>query len=290
MNPRAVQDLQDIKLNNDQFFNEMGAHLPSLINENITKMDIESETRLKVKLLLEDMKKANMIEGIIHWTAQEQAKFFQRVQSELAAVRETSSDRIRDVIRSLIERELWDEEHQETSHFNLEDGSGNIVFANIHDRHELDYFLRTSFLGENVRLLPINLYLTITEQDNTDLALHRLDELYRGKYNALVMIDEANHVVGLLPRETLLEWKSHGHEKLQGISVVQHAQIHYTTSLSSVLATFQEHGVNILPVVDSTTGMILGIITDEHVMRRGYAYYSTASLTDLKLRMIKEGS
>lgn len=49
----------------------------------------------------------------------------------------------------------------------------------------------------------------------------------------------------------------------------------------------QEHGVNILPIVDSKTGILIGILTDMTIARKELQYYSTTSLTELSLDYLK---
>lgn len=49
----------------------------------------------------------------------------------------------------------------------------------------------------------------------------------------------------------------------------------------------QQFGINILPIIDSKTGILIGILTSHSLVKKELQYYSTVSLTELSLDYLK---
>lgn len=62
------------------------------------------------------------------------------------------------------------------------------------------------------------------------------------------------------------------------------------TSPAEARSLMQEHGVNILPIVDSLSGVLIGILTIDSLVRKEAQYYSTVSLTELSLDYLKSST
>lgn len=49
----------------------------------------------------------------------------------------------------------------------------------------------------------------------------------------------------------------------------------------------EEQGINILPIIDSNTRILIGILTSQSLIKKELQYYSATSLTELKLDHLK---
>jgi hypothetical protein len=94
---------------------------------------------------------------------------------------------MREKIQTLIKDEIWREINDAGRKYNLQDGNGNVMIANIRDYQQ---FLEKSFLTDNeTRIIPLDLRLTIGQTETVKDAREKLKK-YGGKYNALILVDE----------------------------------------------------------------------------------------------------
>lgn len=274
---------QDREVDNDGFFQTMEEWLSSIQ----WAPEIWKQTRselFELKWLLAHMKKQKFIRGITEWTASEQKSFFEKVQSEVMDVGVMASMLIREKIQLLIEDEIWREINDDGKKYSLQDGSGNTMIPNM---GEYQQFLDTSFLlAKETTIIPLDLRLTISKSETIQDAKKKLDR-YHGKYNALILVDEKNHPIGVIQAQTIQQYEDMGHTTLEWISVLSGAFGHYTTTSNELKNSMQEYGINILPIIDSKTGILIGILTSNSLVKKEVQYYSATSLTELSLDYLK---
>ena len=194
------------------------------------------------------------------------------------------SAQIREKIEILIEDEVRREIGNTKQAMSLQDGDGNTMIA---DTGKYQNFLDTSFLlAKETSVIPLDLRLTISKTETVQDAKKKLDR-YNGKYNALVFVDDENRPLGIVKRDILQKHENDGHATLEGINYIPDVFGHYTTSSDNIKEVMQHNGINILPIIDSKTGILIGILTDTAIARRDLQYYSTTSLTELSLDYLK---
>lgn len=160
----------------------------------------------------------------------------------------------------------------------------------IENMDEYQQFLDTSFLfTKETSVIPLNLRLTISSAESIIDAKKKLAR-YHGKYNALVFVDAEDRPMGVIRSETIDQYEKAGNTKLEGIHFIPNVFGHYTTSSQEVKEIMQGAGVNILPIIDSNTGILIGILTDTVLVRKELHYYSTTSLTELSLDYLKKST
>lgn len=193
-----------------------------------------------------------------------------------------ATDKIREKIQVLIEDEIWREINDGGEKYSLLDGSGNTIIPNM---GEYRNFLDTSFLlAKETTIIPLDLRLTVNNTDTIRKAMEKL-ERYHGKYNALILVDEKNYPLGVIQSNLIRQYEDAGHTTLEGVPILSDAFAHYGTTNDQLKESMQRYGINILPIIDSRTGILIGIVTSASLMRRELQYYSTASLTRLKIKV-----
>ena len=278
--PRLFQDRE---IDNDGFFQTMEEWLSSIQ----WVPEIWKQTRLELfelKWLFVQMKKQKFIRGVTEWTALEQEKFFKKIQSEVVDFWMAASVWIKEKIQFLIENEIWREINDDGKKYSLQDGDGNTMIPNI---GEYQKFLDTSFLlTKETSITPMDLRLTVGHTETIADAKKKLDR-YNGKYNALVLIDNDNRPIGIVKYDMLKKHESMGSLTLEKIIFIPDLFWYYTTSSNSTKETMQQFWINILPIIDSKTGILIGILTDTTIARHELQYYSTTSLTELSLDCLR---
>ncbi len=194
------------------------------------------------------------------------------------------SAQIREKIEVLIEDEVKRESGITKQAMSLQDGDGNTMIA---DTGKYQNFLDTSFLlAKETSVIPLDLRLTISKTETIQDAKKKLDR-YNGKYNALVFVDDENRPMGIVKHNILQKHEVNGHTTLEGIDFIPDVFGYYTTSGDNIKEVMQHNGINILPIIDSKTGILIGILTDTAIAKRELQYYSTTSLTELSLDYLK---
>lgn len=110
-------------------------------------------------------------------------------------------------------------------------------------------------------------------------------ERYQRKYNALVLVDDENRPIGIITYNTLQEHEEIGNKTLEKIRIIPDIFGYYTTSSDDVMKKMQEHEINIFPIIDSNTHILIGILTSQSLGKKELQYYSTTSLTKLSLEV-----
>lgn len=272
----APLPFEDKKVDNEGFFQAIADGLPSILSDT----EIHKRARIELQTLFTDMKKQKFIRGVTEWTASEQKNFFEKVQSEVASVGALASTQIREKIQALIEDETWREINDTGVKYILQDGDGNTM---IDDMNEYQQFLDNSFIAnKETSVIPLDLRLTISETETVADAKKKL-ERYDGKYNALVLVDVNDHPIGIVKQEALQKYEDVGGMTLQNIDHIEGLFGYYNTTSTEAKELMQGNDVNILPIIDSNTGILIGILTGAIVARKDLQYYSTTSLTKLSL-------
>lgn len=128
----------------------------------------------------------------------------------------------------------------------------------------------------NTTLVPIDLHLTFDPTNTVGQALSRLSQQYRGRFNAVILLNPDKTPRGLITIETLRESDP---ESFLGEAPLKLAQDFGTVDTPK--ATIEERmlasGVNIFPIVDRDTGVLIGILTHESVVFKESRFY-TATL------------
>lgn len=193
-----------------------------------------------------------------------------------------AATRIREKIQLLIEDEIWREINDEGNKYSLQDGSGNTLISDV---GQYQNFLDTSFLlVKETTVIPLDLRLTIGKTETIADAKKKL-ERYQGKYNALVLVDEKNNPIGVVRAETITQHDDH--TAIENIEVIADAFGYYSTSYDELNKSMHGHRINILPIIDSETGVLIGILTGNLLAKKEIRYYSTTSLTGLSLAHLK---
>jgi|GEM_PF-6002353 len=275
------ETFEDRQVDNEGFFQVMEEKLPEILSS----AEVREKTRLDLKGLIMSMKKQKFIQGVTEWTAVEQKSFFEKVQSEIINSGILFSEKVREKIQEIIEQEIWREINDEGFKYSLHDGNGNVL---IHDMNMSKDFIETSFLVNiDTTIIPLDLHLTVSESESIADAENKLSR-YRGKYNALILVDTGNRPIGVVRSDMLAEYREAGNTTLAGITHIPQVFGHYTTSIKDAKEIMQQHTINILPIVDMKTGILIGILTNDTLVRKDIQYYSTKSLTKLKLDLFEK--
>lgn len=273
---------QDVQVDNEQFFEEIEKKIQT--DEILSSDNIHAETRKELLKLVAEMRKTKFIQGVTEWTASEQRSFFTRIRDEITQTSVMFASRLRERLHDLIEHELWREINDDGKRIGVQDGAGNTILPTLAD---YQYFLRTSFLVEqNTSIVPINLHLTIDQNDTVDDAKRKFD-LYSNKYNALIIIDSSKRPIGMITRDSIEQSAHDSSESLSNIPMIPNIAGSYMTSRAEAERIMQENGINVLPIVDSKTNVLIGVLTIDSLVRREAQYYSTVSLTELSLDYLK---
>lgn len=89
----------------------------------------------------------------------------------------------------------------------------------------------------------------------------------------------------MIPTRLIQEYEDAGNTTLKGITKFSDAYAHYATTNDELKKTMQKHEINILPIIDSKTGILIGILTSNNLIKKEVQYYSTTSLTRLKIKV-----
>jgi CBS domain-containing protein len=110
---------------------------------------------------------------------------------------------------------------------------------------------------------------------------------YGGKYNALILVDEWNHPIGIIKADVLEKYKKTENLTLEKVEYISNKEIYwyYTTSTQDAKNIMQKYDINILPIIDTNTETLIGILTSSSLVRKGVQYYSTVSLTKLNIEV-----
>lgn len=277
----APETFEDRQVDNEGFFQVMEEKLPEILSS----AEVRERTRLDLKELIMSMKKREIIKGVTEWTAVEQKSFFEKVQSEIINSGVLFSTQVREKIQEIIEQEIWREINDDGLKYSLHDGDGNVLIQDMGNSRE---FLRTSFLVNiETTIVPLDLHLTVNETESVEGAENKLNR-YRGKYNALVLVDTDNRPMGVVRSDMLAKYREAGNTKLSGIQYIPQVFGYYKTSSQDAKNIMQEHSINILPIIDKDTNILIGILTNDTLVRKDMQYYSTKSLTELKLDLFQD--
>lgn len=265
-------------VDNKGFFQTMEDEIPSLLSIAETR----AQTRLEIQQLLAQMKQQTFIHWVTQWTATEQENFFKKVESEIMNAGILASNIIREKIQILIEDEIWREINDEGKRYSLQDGSGNTM---IPDMEQYQNFLDTSFISsKETTVIPLDLRLTVSRTETIQDAEKKLQR-YNGKYNALILVDEKNNPIGVIRAQTIEQYKQSWHTTLDGISCLADIFGYYGTPSEELKHIMEENHINIVPIIDSKTGVLIGILTSNALIKKEVQYYSTTSITRLSLEV-----
>jgi len=275
-------DYQDKEVDNEGFFSSIEEQLPSILSSAEIWKQTRSEL-FELRQILTQMKKQKFIHGVIEWTAQEQKYFFKKVQNEVVDAGIMASAQIKQKFQSLIEDEIWREINDNgKKDYSIQDADGNTMLLNMGTYQQ---FLDTSFLfTKETSIIPLDLKLTVNKTETVENAKKILKK-YDGKYNALVLVDIENHPIGIVKSNTLQKYEKTGNITLENIEFLSGISGYYTTSSDEVKEIMQEQGINILPIVDSNTQILIGILTSHSLIKKELQYYSATSLTKLSLEV-----
>ncbi|MDP2103594.1 MAG: CBS domain-containing protein, partial [Candidatus Gracilibacteria bacterium] len=96
--------------------------------------------------------------------------------------------------------------------------------------------------------------------------------------------------IGVVRSDMLAEYREAGNTTLAGITYIPQVFGHYTTSIKDAKEIMQQHTINILPIIDRDTKILIGILTNDTLVRKDIQYYSTKSLTELSLDCLKSST
>lgn len=244
-------------VDNDGFLNAMEKGIEEQLPMMLSSTEIRQQARLELQKLFMEMKQKKFIQGATEWTAEEQKAFFAQVHSEIEKTHTEIENagilaliNMREKIQSLIKDEIWREINDEGRKYNIQDGNGNIIITDLIDYQQ---FIEQSFLTANeTRIVPLDLRLTINKTATVQEAKEKLEK-YEGKYNALILVDEENHPIGMIKSHTLDQYRKTENLTLENIESLVDEGIYgyYTTSIDDAKKIMQKYDINILPIIDT---------------------------------------
>ena len=132
----------------------------------------------------------------------------------------------------------------------------------------------------NTTLVPIDLHLLFEATDSVDVALRRLSEQYRGRFNAIVLINPDKSPRGIITLQTLQEFNPA--TTLENVPVNRNREFpNVYTPKTSIEEQMHALGVNIYPIVDRDKNTVIGIITHENITITDTRYYTTTLKTQI---------
>lgn len=282
---------EDKIVDNDGFFDAMEEGF----SKTLSLPEIYGQTRLALQEFLSHMKKQTFIHWVTEWTAQEQKIFFTQVQTEIQRTHTEIENagilaltNMRESIQTLIKDEIWREINDGGRKYSLQDGAGNIIISDILDYQQ---FLDKSFLTTNeTHIIPLDLRLTISQRETVGDAKQKLQK-YRGKYNALILVDKNNHPIGIIQSDILKKYRKDENTTLEKVEYISDTEIYwyYNISTHDAKEIMQKYKINILPIIDRNTRILIGILTSSSLLKKEAQYYSTVSLTELNIDYMKSG-
>lgn len=132
---------------------------------------------------------------------------------------------------------------------------------------------------DNATIVWLDLHLTFSPQDTVQDALARLQKQYRGKFNAVILLDEKGYVQGLIHAQDL--------EKADPKQTLAAMPLHSTGPFPTIDTPRKDAEalmgeVNILPVVDSRD-ILHGVLTKEAVTRQETRFYTARLDTEIRI-------
>lgn len=276
-----IHDYHDREVDNNSFFEVMEKELPLILSST----EIHQQARLDLQTLLVDMKTKNFIQGTTQWTALEQKNFFMTIRQEIINAWIAANLYIKEKIKPLIEDEIWREINgEEVKKDNSYGTTEDLPITSAEELHRsLDI---SSLFTKEASVIPLDLRLTIGRTETTEDAKKKLAR-YHGKYNALILVDEEGHPIGIITHEILQKYTEIKNTMIESVDYIQNTFWYLNTSGEDIKKIMQQSWINILPIIDSKTGVLIGILTDTAIANKELRYYSTTSLTELSLDYLR---
>ncbi len=193
-----------------------------------------------------------------------------------------------DTRRRILELALLLEKGQVTKRV-IEDTQESLakVMAEMESRRGKDALFNYPLLETVTRIMFDDLPLVFGRETQVEEALNVLQRVFRQRYNAVVVADEGNRAVGLVPSAVLVN--SELDATLGKIpTVAKDFSVTLETRPEEVSAIMDRLAVNVLPVVDSK-GLVIGIFTSRDHVKGTSAIYSKKLKTEIETHAAIEG-
>lgn len=141
-------------------------------------------------------------------------------------------------------------------------------------------FLEKSFISQEITsIVPFDLSLTISENESIQDAKKKLNK-YHGKYNALILVDLENRPKGIIKASSLEHGEGKNMLTIKDIPRISEEVVgNYKTSSEDIATQMLEYDINIFPIVDTKTEILIGIVTSKSILQKELRYHSAVDLT-----------
>lgn len=133
----------------------------------------------------------------------------------------------------------------------------------------------------------MDIHLAFEPKHTVREALERLDKQYKNRFNAITLIDSSRVPLGLINIEEL---KRHSENtQLQDVSI-QYSGPFWTLNTPSkeIEESMHEQNVNIFPITDTQTSVLIGYITHETVTLQEIRVYLGTYQAKISGQILKE--
>jgi hypothetical protein len=139
----------------------------------------------------------------------------------------------------------------------------------------------------NTTLVPIDLHLTFDPNHTIEDALHRLFGQYRGRFNAIILLNSDKSPRGLITLSTLQSFDPSTQLADVPLDTVDEFGT-VDTPKDMLEQRMHEIGVNIYPIVDRETRGVIGILTHENITLTDTRYYTATLQAQVGESLLKQ--
>ncbi len=226
-----------------------------------------AETRRNLQLMLSEMRYQMNRTAITLGTKGEQEAFLARLETLLTNPGEYTPTQIQENLHTIITEEFAKGITRARA-LNLSLGIDIVKSKDV----EFNY----PMVDVNTTLVPMDLHLTFDPTNSVSEALNRLFQQYRGRFNAIVLLNSNKSPRGIITLKTLQSFDTT--TLLANVTLDIGGDFGTVNTPKAVLEERMNMlGVNIYPIVDRDTNTIIGILTHENVTITDTRYY-TATL------------
>ena len=236
-----------------------------------------ADTRLSLQVMLREMRYQMERTAIVLGTKGEQEAFLIRLESMLTNPGEYTQTQIRENLHAIITEEFARGITRARA-LNLSLGIDLVRPADI----EFNF----PMVDANTTLVPMDLHLIFDPTHSVADVLSRLFQQYRGRFNAIILLNSNKSPRGVITLKTLQSFAPETTLTNIPVDIKGDFGTVYTPK-ATLEERMNELGVNIYPIVDSEMNTVIGIMTHENITITDTRYYTAtlqAQIGELQLK------
>lgn len=244
-----------------------------------SKQEIRSETRRDVLLMIARLKYQAGRAEIILGTKSEQDQFLSRIESYLLEPGVYAKPGFQENLEAMITEEVAKGITRAKS---INTALGIDVI-----RSGKDTQFNFPSMDTNTTLVPMDLHLAFDLNSSVIEAKNRLERQYRGRFNAITLVNANKIPMGLIKTSELANFSDETLLRDIPLSIVGVSGTLNTPS-EQIGASMSQHGINIFPLVDTQTEVLIGFVTHEIVAISETRMYLSDHLTKTREQHLRD--